>query len=71
MRCEFLTNPVFRYRAWIAHNDASVPAISTRGVEGTSYPLLNDAEAGPFFRLSVFPAFHILGPLGISCPFPF
>ena len=39
-------NTVFHDSAWIAHNGASVPVIVTGGVEGTSYPLLNDAEAG-------------------------
>ena len=41
------------------------------GVERTSYPLLNDAEAGPSLTLSVFPAPHILGPLAIWFAFAF
>ena len=46
-------NTVFDDSAWIAHNGASVPVIVTGGIVGTSYPLLNDAEAGLSLRLSL------------------
>ncbi|KAM5531962.1 hypothetical protein V8D89_014362 [Ganoderma adspersum] len=43
----------YQVLAWIAHNGASVPVIVTGGVAGTSYPLLNDAEAGYVVEVEV------------------